>query len=264
MRIVSWNVDGVLALLPRLPALVAELGDPDVLCLQELRVRASDEDAVALLHAALPGYSCGVSLNADRKNASFRGGRAHGVGTWVRSTLGPAHATFPWDREGRVVATQVGGHVVFNVYAVNGTARPYVDPASGSPVGTRYDFKRVFQRLVAGEMSRHRDGLIAIGDWNVSQTAIDTHPRLRTEEPHAFARTELREIAEELALVDAFRALHREARAYTWFNRRSSSLDAARVDFALVSKPLMPSVVVAEIMPLRAESDHAPIVLTMA
>jgi exonuclease III len=107
--------------------------------------------------------------------------------------------------------------------------------------------------------------LILAGDWNVSQTKQDTFPRLRTEEPHALAR---RLFAEEfvaaLDLVDVYRQLHPEERAYTWFNRRArpGRLDAARVDFILMSRQLIPSVECAEIVEapdLRFTSDHAPV-----
>ena len=38
--------------------------------------------------------------------------------------------------------------------------------------------------------------------------------------------------------VDIWRARHPTERTYTWFNRRARGLDAARVDYALVSSDL--------------------------
>lgn len=97
------------------------------------------------------------------------------------------------------------------------------------------------------------------GDWNVTPTAQDTHPRLRTEGPHAQARTELAALFTHHGFVDIWRHLHPEARSYTWFNPRARSLDAARVDYVIVSKDLVPRVKSALILDRHSWSDHAPI-----
>jgi exodeoxyribonuclease-3 len=108
------------------------------------------------------------------------------------------------------------------------------------------------------ELSRD-GGVIIAGDWNVSRTARDTYPRLRTEGPHAQARTELNARIAADGFADIWRERHPEERKYTWFNRRARGLDAARVDFILVSGDLVPRVVDADILDLMPWSDHAPI-----
>jgi exodeoxyribonuclease III len=273
LRIVSWNVENFARHRETLPAIASRLGEPDVLCLQELRVRPQDADLVAEMANALPGYVCHWSLNRDARNVTFRGGRMYGVATWVRAALKPVQRTFEWDREGRVVVSELPREklAIVNVYAVNGTSKAYFDHELGRLEGDRHQFKRRFiERL--GEEARAlqaRDlSLVLIGDWNVSRTKLDTHPRLRTEEPHALARKLFNErFLPDLGVVDAFRALHPEARKYTWFNARARSLDAARVDFALVSESLMPRVLEADIdesKEARVGSDHAPLWLTLA
>lgn len=261
MHIISWNAEDLRRHLDRLPELTAGLGDPDVLCVQEVRVREGDVEGRARIEAALPGWTCGLSLNHDDRNATFRGGRTYGVATYVRDTWKPRHRTLPWDREGRVLVSEVGPFVIVDVYAVNGTSKPYFDHVAGATVGTRFDFKRAFQRALFEELAALGERAIAIGDWNVSQAAIDTHPRLRTEEPHARARAELAALMQANGFVDAWRALHPTTRGYTWFNPRARRLDAARVDFALVPKTLLPRVREAEILAPRAGSDHAAITL---
>lgn len=107
-----------------------------------------------------------------------------------------------------------------------------------------------------------------IGDWNVSRASIDVTPRLRTEEPHATARRRFNEeFMPALDVVDAFRERNPKMRAYTWFNQRSRYLDAARVDYALVSRPMLPRVSESgteEDASLRPGSDHAPVVLELS
>ena len=258
MKVVSWNIENAVPRLGDLPALVEELGAPDVLCLQELRIRQQDADAVSALEAALPGYRCHYALARDSRNVNFRGGRMYGVATFVR---GRWRGEVPaWDLEGRVVVVRKRGLVIVNVYAVNGTAKLYFDE-TGRVAGDRHQLKRRFQASVMDlgcELRRH-GGVIMAGDWNVSRTAQDTYPRLRTEEPHALARAELnaRMIAD--GFVDIWRERHTKERGYTWFNRRARGLDAARVDYILVSEDLVARVRAADILDLLPPSDHAPV-----
>ena len=261
LSIVSWNVEGVVPDTHFAEAL-RSLGDPDVLCLQEICIRASDEVRVAAMASALPGYQAHYSLNRDAQNVLVRGGRSYGVVTYWKESLAPARAEVPeWDLEGRVVFSRFEGCTVANVYAVNGTSKPYFDHELGRFEGDRHAFKRRFQRMVL-EHAAKLSPIILAGDWNVSQAWIDSYPRLRTEEPHVRARAEFLELAESAGLVDAYRHLSANAKGYTWFSRRSRTLDAARVDFFLVSEDLVPITTSARIFDdpkLRRHTDHAPI-----
>jgi exodeoxyribonuclease-3 len=297
LYVVSWNIDGIERTFgPRATAsptkrtkaarpgshmslreLHHKLGGPDVLALQELRIRSVDTDLVAKLAEALPGYECGYSLPRDPLNVRFRGGRAYGVATYVRRALEPRWLDPPaWDREGRVIAVELPEHnlLLTNVYAVNGTDKPYFDPDSGKPSGDRHVYKRRFLDRLQIELSEGRARgfkLVLVGDWNVSRTAMDTHPRLRTEAPHAAARAQLNDaFMPSLEVEDVFREEHPKAREYSWFNRvavRYGRLDAARVDYFLTSRALRASVVSATILQdqaLKLGSDHAPITLRLS
>jgi exodeoxyribonuclease III len=258
MKVLSWNIENAVPRLAALPAVVEQLGAPDVLCLQELRIRPQDADAITALEAALPGYRCYHALARDARNVKFRGGRMYGVATFVR---GRWRAEVPtWDLEGRVVVVRKPGLAIVNVYAVNGTAKPYFDE-TGRVAGDRHELKRRFQTRVMdlGRELRRERAVIMAGDWNVSRTATDTYPRLRTEEPHARARAELnaRMIAD--GFVDIWRERHAKERAYTWFNHRARALDAARVDYILVSADIVPRVRAADILDRLPWSDHAPV-----
>ncbi len=258
MKVVSWNIENVLPRLAALPALVEELGAPDVLCLQELRIRQQDADAVAALEAAVPGYRCHYALARDPRNVTFRGGRMYGVATFVRGCW--RGELPPWDLEGRVVIVRKRGLAIVNVYAVNGTAKPYFDEM-GRATGDRHQLKRRFQTSVMdlGRELRRDGGVIMAGDWNVSRTAQDTYPRRRIEQPHARARAELNARMAADGFVDIWRERHAKERCYTWFNRRARGLDAARVDYILVSQDLAPRVRAADILELLPPSDHAPV-----
>lgn len=276
MRIVAWNLENLARWLDDRGALAAHveaLGAPDVLCLQEVRLRPRDHAAIAVTRGLLPGYRCALALCDDPRNVTFRGGRAYGVATYVHARCGELATACPaWDREGRVLVTALPAHqlAIVNLYAVNGTAKPYVDPSTGAPLGDRHAHKRRFQDAVfALATELHADArVVMIGDWNVSRAAIDTTPRLRTEEPHATARAQLDDHLARGGWRDVFRDRHPTVRAYTWFGRtRGGRLDAARVDYAIVSEELAPHVTSAVILDgptLRLHSDHAPIALELA
>jgi exodeoxyribonuclease III len=262
MKVISWNVESALRCVPELPTIVEQLGRPEVLCLQELRIRERDEQAISALEQALPGYRCHYSLPRDPRNVTFRGGRMYGVATFVQ---GRWRGEVPeWDLEGRVIVVRRNDLAIVNLYAVNGTSKPYFDNA-GRIAGDRHELKRRFQSSVMalGRELRKEGAVIMAGDWNVSRTAQDTHPRLRTEEPHVRARAELnaRMVAE--GFVDIWRERHPAERAYTWFNRRARGLDAARVDYVLVSSELALRIRSADILAPLPWSDHAPVVVEL-
>jgi exodeoxyribonuclease-3 len=260
MRLVSWNIEHALRHLGDLPTLIEQFGWPDVLCLQELRIRAQDSADIARLRTALLRYRCHFSLPRDPHNVTFRGGRMYGVATFVR---GGWRGEVPkWDLEGRVVVVRKMGLSVVNVYAVNGTPKSFYDE-HGRALGDRHAFKQRFQAQVLdlGRELRREGSVILAGDWNVSRTARDTYPRLRTEAPHALARAEFNAKLTENAFVDIWRNRHPDERTYTWFNRRARTLDAARVDYILVSDDLVPRVRSAPILDLLPVSDHASVPL---
>ena len=276
MRVVAWNVSRLAPWLARggeFRSHVGDLGNPEVLCLQEIALRPQDTDLIEAMRGLVPGYRCEAALCDDPRNVTFRGGRAYGVATFVRDDLGAVTAMRPsWDREGRVVVVTLAAHelAVVNLYAVNGTPRPYYDPATGAKTGDRHAYKRRFQDqllAMATELAADRDVVLA-GDWNVSPTELDVTPRLRTEEPHATARSQLAASLAAGGWVDVYRAAHPDRAAYTWFGRtRTGRLDAARVDYIIVSPGLAPRVTSAEILAdprLRIGTDHAPIAVTIS
>lgn len=287
LRLISWNIENLAPSLgltaprrravlgqqrPHLSEMVARLGGADVLCLQEIRVRPQDAATLDAMRSALPGYTCHYALCEDAQNGRFRGGRAYGVAIYARAALHAESLARPaWDREGRVIGVALPSLslAVLNVYAVNGTDRPHFDHEQGAIVGDRHGFKRRFQADLIDYLQRLRRDypLLLAGDWNISRCALDTWPRLRAEYPHDLARSMFNEtLLPALDVVDVFRERHPDTRAYTWFNRaaKAGTLDAARVDFWLVSRALLAGVSEAEILDdpaQRFHSDHAPVVL---
>ncbi|EJT97794.1 DNase I-like protein [Dacryopinax primogenitus] len=248
--------------------LLKEWDWPEFVCLQEVRARPTDKDWMTAMCAAANGVSpLDRDGETDRRedggptytaywalNVSRRGQRRFGVCTlvahpWVKRVR--RERTVGWDAEGRVHILEFDGWALVNVYALNGSDFPWVDPRmEGDPLAkvlpqkTRNERKREFNMLLLEEIQTMRArGLrpVLIGDFNISLAKVDCYPRLRTQHPHALARKQFNEVfIPQAEVVDVYRAFHGSETAYSWFAKgKPVGSDAARVDYALVDRQLI-------------------------
>jgi len=251
-----------------LRALLKEWEWPDFVCVQEVRARPGDGGWREAMRAAANGISPLDKLAGEERrgdggptytaywalNISKRGQRRFGVCTLVSHSWVPRirkERTVEWDAEGRVHILEFGGWALVNVYALNGSDYAWVDPhsegdtlAAALPQKTRNERKREFNMLLLEEVKTMRfRGLrpVLIGDFNISLAKLDCYPRLRTEAPHALARKAFNErFLRDTGVVDVFRHVHGETKAYSWFAKgKPAGKDAARVDYALVDNGLV-------------------------
>ena len=159
MRIATWNVNNVVSRSERLLAWLAS-SQPDVLCLQELKV-PTEQVPVAALEAA--GYA--VAARGD--------GRWNGVAILSRVGLDDVTHDLPgqpeWDGvvEPRAIGATCGGVRVWSLYVPNG--RTLDDP--------HYAYKLALARRPARRRcGRARGGpsrWSILGDFNVAPTDAD-------------------------------------------------------------------------------------------
>ena len=76
MRIVSWNIERWARWLGdererERRHLVEDRGVPDVLCLQELEMRASDTENVERARTAVRGYDCFLPIPRDKQAKKY-------------------------------------------------------------------------------------------------------------------------------------------------------------------------------------------------
>ncbi|KAF2430872.1 DNase I-like protein [Tothia fuscella] len=254
IRIFSWNINGITPFLQtrltnyftkrkRSPNSDAEENTPQaslraflrrhnwphVLCLQEVKISATDVKTQSAVRRAVNAktgnddngaeYDVFFTLPNDKFNARGLGGKGkvYGVCSIVRSDIMKQYnikvRDVPWDTEGRVSIIEIYGHhdttpsqssttnpqdklAILNIYAVNGTTNPYCDPKTGTLVGTRHNRKLSFHAHLMSE-SLHLQSLgfsiILIGDLNIAPARIDGHPNLRTfPEQHVINRADFR------------------------------------------------------------------------
>jgi len=238
-RLFSWNINGIDAFLPpqhtkiisffkpttpnsgngpprdpfftppnSLRLFLARHGWPEVVFLQELKIKPSDSHVLASLLASLNSplnpqdrladdrtYNLDAVLPRDRFNTKVFQGKLYGVGTLLRRDFVKKHVErvrdVEWDLEGRVsivetnaLASSGSGRplALVNVYAVNGTTAPYRSPQDGTVIGTRHGHKLAFHSHLRDECLDLEDrgfDVVVAGDLNVARGTLDGHPNLR-------------------------------------------------------------------------------------
>jgi exodeoxyribonuclease-3 len=250
MKIYSWNVNGIRAIVKKGFGRWVDETSPDVLCLQETKVDAS------LLSGDLAnqtGYET-VWNCAERKGYS-------GVATWSKKKPKAAHLGIgvkKFDIEGRVIRHEFPHFDLLNVYFPNGT--------SGDD---RLKFKMEFYDAFLEHCQRLRKTgkkLVICGDVNTAHKPIDLKNAKANEKNSGFLPQERAWIDKLIAhgYVDAFRAFEPGPDHYTWWTYRAGARGRNigwRIDYFFVTEDLMGRVKKAGISPEVMGSDHCPIML---
>ncbi len=255
MLLATWNVNSLTARLPRVLEFLG-VHRPDVLCLQETKVRPE-----AFPHAdlATAGYAA----------VDHSGGRWAGVAVIapVGTPLLDATPGLPGEvaaEEARWVEAQVGEVTVVSVYVVNG--RELDSPA--------YADKLVFLDAMAARLEALRGRpLFVAGDFNIAPADGDVwDPSLFVGTTHTSGpeRERLARIL-DTGLVDAYRHLEPDAPHYTYWDYRAGHFHrnlGMRIDLALVSEDLVPRVrrcaIDRDFRKGLKPSDHAPLLVQFA
>eukprot|EP00798_Chlamydomonas_sp_ICE-L_P005258 gene5258-18490_t len=178
--------------------------------------------------------------------------KAHSPVSAERDSLGGGGADL--DREGRMVLTDMVAFVLINVYVPNAGERP------DRP---RQDFK-CREAMPQGQV-------IVVGDMNIAPSPKDCHPSIPFDDLYSHREKEL--MGQFLAdYVDVYRHLHPDGQSegYTCWEERTNARNyniGVRIDFVLVSKPLVPNLVSISIPPPDIIpckwSDHAPLLVEL-
>ena len=253
MKIVTYNVNGIRARLPRLVEYLEEQ-KPDAVCLQELKCA---EENLPIQELRAVGYE-GVWHGQKGFNGVAILSRAETPLTLRRKGL----ALDPSDSQSRYVEADIGGLVLISLYLPN-----------GNPVGTdKFTYKlRWAERLRSRAQELLAEGrpVVLAGDWNVIPTE---HPddvfSARAMAHDALMQPESRAAYQRFldeGWTDALRARHPAGRLYTFWDymagcwRRDAGF---RIDHLLLSAPaaarLRDAGVDKSYRAREKASDHAP------
>jgi len=248
IKLVSWNVNGLRAVLGKgLPEILAGL-DADLVCLQETKAREEQVD-VAFLEAM--GYRHVFFNSAEKPGYS---------GTAVFSRLAPLSVNHGMglpehDREGRVQHVEYPGFHLVNVYTPNaqdGLRRlPY-----------RMEWDAAFREFLAGLAATKP---VAFGgDLNVAHQEIDLARPKENRMSAGFSDEERAGFTSLLdaGFVDTFREFENGPGHYSWWSFRGGARARNvgwRIDYWGISKALRPRLAAAGIRPDIHGSDHCPV-----
>ena len=249
MKFISWNVNGLRAVVGKDFRESFTTLDADFFCLQETKLQAGQ------IELDFPGYTSYWNY-ADKKGYS---------GTAIFTRHQPLQVTYGMgidehDHEGRVITLEMEGFFLVTVYTPN----------------SQDELKRLDYRMKWEEDFRayllsldQRKPVIVCGDLNVAHQEIDLK-NPKTNRRNAGFTDEEREkmtLLLQSGFIDTFRHFHPDQTdAYSWWSYRFKAREKNagwRIDYFLVSERLAPTLSGASIHPEIFGSDHCPVELTL-
>ena len=245
MKLISWNVNGLRAVLKKnfLDFLASE--KPDVLCLQETKCTPDDVEQLWPAHyttywncAEKKGYS-GTAIFTKRRPLK----------------VSPGIGIAEHDREGRVLTAEFDDFFLVNVYVPNSKREllrlPYRQQWDA-------DFLKYLKKL------ERKKPVVFCGDLNVAHTEIDLANPKANVRNHGFTIEERDGFGSlvKAGFVDTFREFEKGGGHYTWWSPMSGARSRNvgwRIDYVLFSSVLRPRLKAAFIQPHVTGSDHCPV-----
>ncbi|MCQ2412881.1 MAG: exodeoxyribonuclease III [Sphaerochaetaceae bacterium] len=240
MRLISWNVNGLRAVLGKGFMDYFKAQDADVFCLQEIKLSEGQLDL------DLPGYHCYYNY-AEKKGYS---------GTAVFSKVEPLSVTFGKDNEGRICALEFADYYVVCVYTPNSQDEL-------ARLDFRMEWDAYFRDFV--KVLNEKKTVLICGDMNVAHKEIDIkNPKANVrnagftiEERDSFTKLL------ESGFCDTFRMFYPDLKdAYSWWSYRFKARERNagwRIDYWLVSERSKDRVKAAGIHSEILGSDHCPV-----
>ena len=247
MKLISWNVNGLRAVMKKNFYEFVKEADPDILCIQETKMQESQADVdLEGYHdfwcsAEKKGYSGTLTLTKQEPISFTRG---MGIGEH--------------DNEGRIVCLEYPGFFLVNVYV----------PNSQNEL-KRLDYRMKWEDDFRGYIKdlEKTKPVIICGDMNVAHEEIDIKNAKTNRNNAGFTDQEREKMTQLLdsGLIDTFRYFYPDlSGVYSWwsyrFNARANNA-GWRIDYFLVSEALKDRLKDAAILTDVMGSDHCPVQL---
>lgn len=247
MKFVSWNVNGLRAVLQKGFEDIVKEFDADFFCIQETKMQEGQASV------DLPGYYQYFSY-AEKKGYS---------GTAIFAKHEPVSVKYNFERhddEGRAVLLEYEKFYLLNVYVPN-----------AQPELKRLEYRMKWEddlRSMVSELSKQKHVVIC-GDLNVAHEEIDLkNPKTNRKNP-GFSDEERDKMTELLnaGFIDTFRYLYPEKEgAYSWWSYRGNARKnntGWRIDYFVVDEAIKDGIKAAEIHSEILGSDHCPVSLEL-
>ncbi|MDR2812472.1 MAG: exodeoxyribonuclease III [Puniceicoccales bacterium] len=266
MKIISWNVNGLRAILAKDFERDMLALDPDILCLQEIKVKPTQlanldflpQFASKYFHSAeRSGYS-GTAIFSKKKLAiASTENNSSEINSVPRGTWPSTPDTLIEPGEGRVQVADCEDFFLVNVYTPNAGAEL-------ARLAFRYKiWDPAFCSFL--EALRTQKPVIACGDFNVAHLEIDLANPERNHLSAGFTDEEREGFSRYIAsgFADVFREFYPDKpNCYTWWSYRMAARQRNvgwRIDYFLASQGIISPIKNIEIHANIMGSDHAPI-----
>lgn len=249
----SWNVNGIRAVLRKGFLDWLDEVKPDVLCVQETKANRLQLDANITDHKKYRSFW----HSAETKKGYS------GVATFCKEE--PIHVDVgfgieKFDMEGRVVMTEFEKFILFNVYFPNGKMN-----------SDRLNYKLEFYNAFLSHIEKLRKKgkpIIFCGDVNTAHQEIDLARPKQNEKISGFLPVERKWIDQVVkkGYIDTLREFHKEPELYTWWDLKTRARERNvgwRIDYFFIQEELKKHLKDAYIMPEVMGSDHCPTAIKM-
>lgn len=247
MKFVSWNVNGLRAVMGKGFMDVFHAFDADVFCLQETKLQAGQ------ITMDLPGYHQYWNY-AEKKGYSGTAVFSKKEALSVRYGIGVQEH----DKEGRVITLDMGEFYFLTVYTPNSQREL-------TRLAYRMEWEDAFLSYV--KKLEQEKPVIFCGDLNVAVEAIDLKNPSSNHNNAGFTDQERGKMRTLLSsgFTDTFRYFYPDQTgAYSWwsymFHAREKNA-GWRIDYFIVSNSLRDRLIGASIHPDVFGSDHCPVSL---
>jgi exodeoxyribonuclease-3 len=247
VKIISWNVNGLRAVLGKGFSDYINDEKPDVVCVQESRCLPGD--VASALPAAYTAYWNPAAKLGYAGTAIFCKKPPLAVAPYV-DVVGKDP-----DKEGRVLTAELADFFLVNVYTPNAKR-------DLSRLGYRQGWDKGFLHYL--QRLEKKKPVIFCGDLNVAHTEIDLSNPKANVHNHGFTPEERAGFTAFVKsnLVDTFREFEKAAGHYTWWSPMGGARARNigwRLDYFLISAALRPRLKKAFIRPDVRGSDHCPV-----
>ncbi|MEY3426166.1 MAG: exodeoxyribonuclease [Bacteroidota bacterium] len=249
MKIISFNVNGIRAIMQKSFASDMRKVNADIICLQETKATV---DQVKEAVAAMDGYHV-FANEAEKKGYS---------GTAILTKELPIAVTYymgsvDHDNEGRITCAEFADFFLVTVYV----------PNSGSELA-RLEYRQTWDSDFLSYLKRLEGTkpVVVCGDFNVAHEAIDlARPKQNYNKAAGYMQEEIDGMNELIksGMVDSFRAINGDVPdKYSWWSYRAGARGKNvgwRIDYFLVSTAFLPRVKESFILHDIMGSDHCPV-----
>ena len=245
VKLISWNVNGLRAVLRKNFLEYLDAEKPDVLCLQE--TKCSPDDVEQLWPAHYATYWNCARKKGYAGTAIFTRTRPVNITTGIRIAK--------HDHEGRVLAAEFADFFLVNVYVPNSKREL-------TRLAYRQQWDRDFLRYL--KKLEKQKPVIFCGDLNVAHTEIDLANPKANVRNNGFTPEERAGFSAfmKAGFLDTFREFEKRSGHYTWWSQMSGARARNvgwRIDYFLLSAALRPRLKRAFIRADVLGSDHCPV-----